>query len=84
MVLAQCLLLAFFITEVKTYVNAGNRKYVMLIGSALIFSFIGDIFLIGEGSLNFMSGIGAFLIAQIFYILFFYSIKPLSKKGLVM
>lgn len=77
------LLLAFFITETKAYSNSNGRKYIRLISFALIFSFLGDIFLIGEGSLNFILGIAAFLIAQVFYIAFFISIKSFSDKHIL-
>ncbi len=77
------LLLAFFITETKAYTKTNGRKYIRLIFFALIFSFLGDIFLIGEGSLNFILGIAAFLIAQVFYIAFFISIKSFSNKHIL-
>jgi len=74
------LLLAFFITETKTHISSANKKYIWLICLALIFSFLGDVFLIGESSLNFMLGIAAFLLAQVCYVIFFTSIERFSKK----
>lgn len=74
------LLLAFFLTETRTYISSINKKYIRFICFALIFSFFGDLFLIGESSLHFMLGIGAFLMAQVCYVVFFTSIQPFLKK----
>ena len=77
------LLLAFFLTERKTHARVTNKKYIRLICLALIFSFLGDVFLIGEGSLHFMLGIGAFLMAQVCYVIFFTSVQPFLKKHIL-
>ena len=37
----------------------------------LIFAFLGDVFLLGNGELFFMLGLGSFLLMQIFYIIVF-------------
>lgn len=44
--------------------TANNGVYVL----ALVFSFLGDVFLLFEGELFFMLGLGAFLIAHLFFI----------------
>jgi len=75
------LLLAFFITATNNYISNSNNKFKRLICFALIFSFLGDVLLIGESSLHFMLGIAAFLIAHIFYIIFFCLIQPFKKKN---
>jgi len=74
------LLIAFFVTEVKAYVNSTNKQYIRLVCLALVFSFLGDIFLIGKSSLNFILGIAVFLIAQVFYIILFTSIQPFRRS----
>ena len=46
---------------------------------ALFFSTLGDIFLMGEGSLFFLLGLSSFLIAHLVYIaLFYYLYKPIK------
>ena len=77
------LLLAFFITETKTNTGAPNKKYIRLICFGLTFSFLGDLFLIGESSLNFMLGIAAFLLAQVCYVICFTSIQPFFKRHIL-
>jgi uncharacterized membrane protein YhhN len=75
------LLLAFFITEASAFTTKDNSAYIKLMCGALIFSFLGDIFLVKDGSLNFMLGLASFLIAHIFYILLFYRISPFNDKS---
>lgn len=77
------LLLAFFISETKDRAGLKNKKYIRLICLALLFSFLGDLFLIGENSLHFMLGIGAFLMAQVCYVMFFTSMQPFLKKHIL-
>ncbi len=48
---------------------AGSRPWV---NAALFFSWLGDIFLMGEGDRYFMAGLTAFLVAHSCYIVFFY------------
>ena len=72
------LLIAFFIFQTK-YVASSLKKWVTL---ALIFSWAGDVLLMFE-SMNgnfFIVGLIAFLIAHIFYILFYENI--IRKEGL--
>ncbi len=45
-------------------VKKSNKIYLL----GLIFSFLGDVFLLGNGELYFMLGLGAFLVAHLFYI----------------
>ncbi len=76
------LLLVFFVTSLN--IHAGAKRiagYIKLICFALIFSFLGDMFLIKDSSLNFMIGIAAFLIAHVFYIVFFCRIQPFERKN---
>ena len=76
------LLFAFFASGINIYSGTNNNaKYIRLIGFALLFSFLGDIFLIEDSSLNFMMGIAAFLIAHVFYIIFFCRIQPFKRKN---
>ncbi len=53
-----------------------NREYYLMQG-AILFSLMGDIFLMFQGALYFQLGLGSFLIAQILYI----SVFSLSPKG---
>ncbi|HEX5154458.1 MAG TPA: lysoplasmalogenase [Parafilimonas sp.] len=75
------LLFAFFIVEIKRFGRGNNLKYIKFIGLALAFSFAGDMFLVSDNGWNFILGIASFLIAHIFYILFFYRIKSFTKKN---
>ena len=56
-------------------------KPARFIGVALAFSFAGDMLLVSSNSWNFILGIASFLIAHIFYILFFYRVKSFTKKN---
>lgn len=66
-------LIAYFIAET----GGGETALRKLIFSALFFSWIGDILLLFEekGSLFFLLGLSAFLIAHIFYIIFFHGVR---------
>ena len=75
------LLLAFFIAGIKTGASLVDKKYIMPVCFALIFSFLGDVLLVKDGSLYFMLGIAAFLIAHIFYIILFCRIQPFTKNN---
>ncbi len=57
------LILLFLFFYYLTKKNTFNRIYFI----GLLFSFIGDIFLLGEGKVAFISGLGAFLFAHVFY-----------------
>jgi len=72
------LLIAFFIFQTKDFVSS-LKKWIIL---ALIFSWAGDVLLMFE-SINgnfFIFGLVAFLIAHIFYILFYENV--IRKEGL--
>jgi uncharacterized membrane protein YhhN len=77
------LLLAFFIAGIKTGVSSFNKRYIIPVCFALLFSFLGDVLLVKNGSLYFMLGIAAFLIAHIFYIILFCRIQPFTKSNSV-
>ncbi len=79
--LITILLLAFFINEVRSFTTKAVSKYIGLVCCALVFSFLGDVFLVHNSSLNFMLGLASFLTAHIFYILFFYRIHSFKNKG---
>lgn len=73
------MLVLYFTTE------SANKRWLLLTG--LLFSFLGDVFLLFDESnaLFFIFGLLSFLLTHIFYILFFLSIKRkntsiLSKK----
>lgn len=48
---------------------AGSRWWI---NAAIFFSWLGDIFLLGEGQQYFLAGLGAFLLAHVCYLVFFY------------
>ena len=78
------LLISFFIIEIKDKVSDTKLMRVRLICMALIFSFIGDMFLVNSVvKYNFVFGLASFLIVQICYILFLYKIKPFAKKNAI-
>jgi uncharacterized membrane protein YhhN len=79
--LITVLLLAFFITEVRSFATKAVSKYVTLLCCGLVFSFLGDEFLVKDNSLHFMLGLASFLTAHIFYILFFYRIHSFKNKS---
>lgn len=56
---------------------AGSRH---LITAALFFSWLGDIFLMNAGDTFFMAGLGSFLVAHIFYLLFFWGINRRDQQ----
>jgi uncharacterized membrane protein YhhN len=64
-----------------TYPTTHRIGLFYLIG-ALVFSFIGDLFLLREGGeILFIFGLSSFLITHLFYILFFFRIHPVRKKN---
>jgi uncharacterized membrane protein YhhN len=77
------LLFVFFIAEIKSFARGNDLKYGRYISLALAFSFAGDMFLVNDHGWNFILGIASFLIAHIFYILFFYQVKSFTKKNRV-
>lgn len=66
-------LLAYFILQLRT-VRSNLKKWII---AALLFSWLGDVLLMlqNDNSLFFLLGLSAFLVAHIFYILFFHFIR---------
>ena len=58
-------------TLIIWYVSSVKYKQRPLVLTALIFSLFGDVLLLYGGEIFFISGVGAFLIAQICYALYF-------------
>ncbi|MBK8711810.1 MAG: lysoplasmalogenase [Niastella sp.] len=56
-------------------VHATRKKIIIL---ALLFSWVGDIFLMFPANGYFIPGLVSFLLAHIFYIIYFFCIKPKS------
>ena len=61
------------------YLGAVNKKHTLYIG-AVIFSFLGDVFLLFDGELYFMLGLVSFLIAHLFFI--WMVVKQLKKSAI--
>ena len=66
-------LLAYFILQTR-HVKSDLKKWVII---ALLFSWLGDVLLMlqGDNSIFFLLGLFAFLLAHIFYILFFHFVR---------
>jgi uncharacterized membrane protein YhhN len=66
-------LLAYFILQLRV-VKSNLKKWII---AALLFSWLGDVLLMlqDDNSLFFLLGLSAFLLAHIFYILFFHFIR---------
>lgn len=66
-------LLAYFILETRS-IKSKLKKWIM---AALLLSWLGDVLLMlqGDNSLFFLLGLSAFLVAHIFYILFFHFVR---------
>ncbi|WP_276502945.1 lysoplasmalogenase [Terrimonas pollutisoli] len=66
-------LLAYFILQTR-HVKSDLKKWVII---ALLFSWLGDVLLMltGDNSIFFLLGLSAFLLAHIFYILFFHFVR---------
>ncbi len=63
------------------FLNARKNHYLTsksLVFSAMLFSWIGDLLLINNSNTFFLWGMIAFLIAHIFYIIFFRRLQPLN------
>jgi len=73
------LLLPLLMTYYLSSVGMGS-KFAKLMAAALLFSWLGDVLLLWDSL--FIPGLLAFLIAHIFYIIYFVKIEP-SKKGLI-
>jgi uncharacterized membrane protein YhhN len=67
-------LLAIYLLQQTRSATSGLKVWILL---ALFFSWMGDIFLLfeGRGSNLFLFGLSAFLVAQVFYIVFFHNIR---------
>lgn len=75
--LAPLLLLSIFF-EAK---DTKHTRSKMLVTLALFFCFLGDLFLLFDQDPNyFIFGLGSFFIAHVFFIFFFYRLKPFSDK----
>lgn len=70
------ILINWFIAATNNYQSA-NKKWVTL---ALCFSWLGDVLLMfqSRSSMFFLLGLSSFLIAHIFYIMFFHTIKVIE------
>jgi uncharacterized membrane protein YhhN len=67
------LLAAYFISATKK-INSGLKKWIVF---ALFFSWVGDVLLlfVADNSAFFLAGLVSFLIAHIFYIVFFHLVR---------
>jgi len=67
-------LLAIYLLLETNTTNSSLKAWIFL---ALLFSWVGDILLLfeGSGSNFFLFGLSAFLVAQVFYIVFFHNIR---------
>lgn len=67
------ILIIYFLSETKSF-GSSLKKWIV---GALFFSWLGDLLLMLEekDSLFFLLGLSAFLVAHIFYILFFHRVK---------
>ncbi len=74
------LLLVAVLVQTNTTSHKRSKLYLAL---ALTCSFAGDLFLLGGDQTTwFMSGLSFFLIAHIFYIAFFFQIRPFTAKSI--
>lgn len=66
-------LLSYFILQTR-HVKSDLKKWIII---ALLFSWLGDVLLMlqGDNSIFFQLGLSAFLLAHIFYILFFHFVR---------
>ena len=66
-------LLAYFVSQTGS-IKSNFKKWII---AALLFSWLGDVLLMlqDDNSLFFLTGLSSFLVAHIFYILFFHSIR---------
>jgi uncharacterized membrane protein YhhN len=75
--LVLLILILYFFTETRRPETA-LKGWILL---ALLFSWLGDVFLLFElhDAIYFMFGLSSFLVAHIFYIVFFHSIRVREK-----
>ena len=59
-----------------------SNRFSRLLFLGLLFSIGGDTFLMFDGSLFFMFGLGCFLITHLFYIAAFFTFQSFSKKSI--
>jgi uncharacterized membrane protein YhhN len=80
--LLMLLLIVYFLSQTKLWIT-NLKKWIV---AALFFSWLGDVLLMfqDQNSLFFLLGLSAFLVAHIFYIVFFHSIrvKEMIKSNL--
>jgi uncharacterized membrane protein YhhN len=76
---------------ILAYMMAQDNKspFARLMIAALLFSWMGDILLMFDGSLFFMAGLGSFLVAHLLYIIYFSRIRSdrpsfLKKRPLML
>ncbi|MEO6452529.1 MAG: lysoplasmalogenase [Ginsengibacter sp.] len=74
------LLILYFLSQTNN-IKSGLKKWIL---AALFFSWAGDILLMFQqnNSLFFLTGLSAFLIAHIFYIIFFHLVRVKEKVHL--
>ena len=75
------LLMPLLIYYLYRYADGNITLPRMLLASALLFSWIGDLLLMSAGDLYFLGGLAAFLIAHVFYSITFYK-SVMSKPKL--
>ncbi len=72
--------LLYILMAVQT-VNTTHRRSKFFIGIALLGCFAGDLFLLkGDQYSYFVAGLTSFLVAHIFFSIFFYRLKPFTRK----
>ncbi len=78
------LLMPLLIYYLYRYADGNITLPRMLLAGALLFSWIGDLLLMGTGDLYFLGGLGAFLIAHVFYSITFYkSVRSKPKFNIL-
>jgi len=68
-------LLLFSLTVFFIHKNGFSTSAVKMVAAALILSLAGDVLLMRQGELFFLGGMAAFLLAHIFYLLFYFRQK---------
>lgn len=75
--LVPVLLITIYVTSVETK----HKRSKALANLAFFFCFLGDFFLLGDtNNTYFILGLIAFLLAHIFFVVFFYRLKKFSDK----
>ncbi len=65
-------LLLFSLTAFFIHINGFATTFTKQIVAALVLSLLGDVLLMREGEFFFLGGMGAFLLAHVFYLLFYF------------